>query len=179
MSRKVQQFTKNVPYPQNVHNFTVLIPDLLENGVDLNLIVESSSFPSYKFRTITLWTHGEPVEYPGLPDGTRTWSVSVPENDKGSVYEIIRSLYKELYNEQTGTLYTPKYRDVQVFARDTQDNIVFHCILHGAWFEGRDIVNLTNSDPTQVWKWPLSFHFHWIENPESAGLEGSTDPFSA
>lgn len=177
MSRKVQRFAKVITTPLNVHNFMVNIPGLGDQGEDLNLIVESSTFPTYKMRVVTLYTQGEAVDYPALPETQREWKTTVPESDGAFVHKIIKKLLKEIYDEKTGFLYTPKYRDVQVFARNLKDEVVFKCILHGVWFKGPDLINLANQDPTQVWKWPLNFQFSWIENPDSEVQQGSASPY--
>jgi len=175
MSRKVAEFASVITTPLNVHNFLVSIPGLSDEA--LNWVVESSQFPTYKFREVVLWAHGEQVKYPGLPEGATDWPFTVPESDSGRLYNILVDLYKEIYDEKSGTMKTPKYRDIQVMARDLQDNIVFHVILHGAWFKGIDPVTLAATDPSQVWKWPASFTFSWIENIKGNNA-GNKNPFA-
>lgn len=159
MSVKVQAFANIITNPLNIHNFLVKIDD-----VDLDLIVQSTVFPSESLRTITLYVHGEPVRYPTLPENSGSWSVRVPENDNGIVKQTFEKLKSSMWNQKTGVFTPKKWKNVQIFARDLADNIVFSVILHGVWLKGRNDVNLANDNPANNWNWDYQFVYNWIED---------------
>jgi len=173
MSRKAEQFASIITNPLNTHNFMCSIP-----GVDdsISMIIESTTFPTEKFRVITLWFQGEPIHYPGLPENDHTWKFSIPESDNGSIAKIFQDIKNEFWDQKTGILTPGSFKDVEVRARDLNGDIVFHVILHGAWLRGRDAVPLTNRDPQQNWKWDYEWVYTWIED-KLASVEGSSNPF--
>lgn len=170
MSVKVQTFANIITNPLNVHNFYVVIPD-----ADLAEIVRSTSFPGEQLREVTLYSHGESVVYPTLPENSGTWSFSIPESDDGKVRRQFEALKSRLYNQKTGALNVDTWYDVQVMARDLNDNPVFGVILHGCWIRGRGDVSLDASNPTNNWNWDYQFRYQWREDMDFENT-GSTAP---
>lgn len=162
----------------NTHNFVVRIPDI---NLDVDLLVESTQYPSEQLQEVVLHTQGEEVRYPTIPSNQHTWSVKVPESDSGVVRNTLEQLKTSMYNQKTG-LFTPSlWKNVHVFARDLADQPRWHVILHGVWMKGHDQVDLNNDQPTQAWKWQYQFIYQWLEeasdNTEdwSNPMSGSTD----
>lgn len=162
----------------NTHNFVVRIPGI---GLDVDMLVESTTYPSEQLQVVTLYTQGERIDYPTIPTNDHAWAITVPESDSGIVRRTLEGLKSEMYNQKTG-LFTPSlWKNVHVFARDLQDQPRWHGILHGTWLEGHQNVNLNATQPTSPWKWDYRFHYQWIEevtdktddwnNP----MSGSTD----
>lgn len=159
MSRKVQRFTQIITNPLNIHNFRVTIP-----MIDFDILVSSTTFPSERLRTVQLFTFGEAVRYPTIPENSGAWQVRMPEDDSGKVHRDFLALKAQMYNQQTGLLVPQLWDDVLVHARDLADNIVFSTVLHGVWFQGRNDVTIDNSNPATNWNWDYQFVFQWIED---------------
>lgn len=159
MSTKVQTFANIITQPLNTHNFHVSIPE-----INYDVLVESTTFPSRKLQSVTLWFQGEPIKYPTLPGETQEWTVTLPESENGVVRKDFESLLAKTYDQKSGLLHTKKWKNIVVTARDLEDNVVFSSILHGAWIAGRSDVNLSSQAVTEPWKWQYSFIYQWIED---------------
>lgn len=159
MSLKVKTFTSIITNPLNIHNFVVDIP-----GFDYSMLVASTVFPSEKLREVILHYQGEEIHYPTIPNNTHHWDVRLPENDDGKVRTALETIKARYYSQTAGTFTPQTWLNVPVYARDLNNNEVFHTILHGAWLQGRDDVQLDNSDPSKNWNWQYRFVFQWIED---------------
>lgn len=163
MSRKVTAFAAVITNPLNIHNFVCTIPGLPNQKA---MIIESTTFPTEKFREIKLWFQGEPVIYPTLPETDNKWRFKIPEADSATISRDLQAIKKAMYNQKTGILIPGKFQDIEVTARDLAGNHVFSVILHGAWLKGRDAVNLANNNPSESWKWDYEWVYDWIEDKE-------------
>ena len=163
MSRKVQRFTSYITTPLNVHNFVVNIP-----GFANSILVESTTFPSDTLREMKLWFQGEEIRYPTIAENTGKWEVKIPESDRGNIRSELQRFRNSIYDQRTGLVIPSAWKSVTVTARDLQDREVLSVILHGCWLRGRSEVSLSNSDPTQHWKWDYQFTFQWIEDVSAA-----------
>ncbi len=170
MSRKVQSFASIITQPLNTYNFKVVIPE-----IDFAEIIQSTNFPSEKLRVITLWTNGEPVRYPALPENSGEWAIKIPESDDGKIRSAFENLKRKMYNQQTGMLIPSIWKNVQIFARDMADNVVFSSVLHGCWLRGRNDVVLDSTNPTANWAWDYVFTYQWIEDIDGNN-KGSIKP---
>lgn len=159
MSTKVTRFTQVITNPLNVHNFEVKIP-----GFDYEIVVQSTRFPSEKLRTVVLYTYGEEVRYPTLPQNSGEWPIAVPDNDDGLIRESLDSFKADMYDQKSGTLSPQEWIDITVRARDLENNEVFKTTLKGAWLIGREDVQLSNNDPSKAWNWDYLFKYQWIDD---------------
>lgn len=161
MSRKINAFHSVINNPLNMHNFEVQIP-----GFNYAIVVQSTQFPSEKMRTVVLYTYGEEVRYPTLPQNDGNWPIQVPDSDTGVIRESLDSLKAEMYDQTSGLLTPPDMYDIEVRARDLENTVIFKTIMHMAWIEGRDSVNLANNDPTKPWMWDYRFRYNWLEDKD-------------
>lgn len=159
MSNKVQVLANIVAQPLNTYNFRIDIPE-----INYSVLVESTTFPSQKLREVVLYFQGEAVKYPTLPDTPSPWQVTLPESDKGVVRNDFESLISSYYDQRTGLMKYKKWSNITVTACDMADNVVFVCVLHGAWCAGRESVNLSAQSVGDAWKWNYEFHYQWIED---------------
>lgn len=161
MSLKVNEFAEIITQPLNTYNFVVQIP-----GVDLDLVVSSTTFPSEKLGEVVLHYQGEAVYYPTIPKNGGNWKVSVPESDKGVVKKSFDALKQSVWNQKTGSLNpTSMKRDIKVIARDMANNIIFEVVLHKAFILGREMSGtLDNSRNDGTWSWEYEFKYTWIED---------------
>lgn len=159
MSLKANQFVKVIQQPLNTYNFVVDIPDIA-----YGLLVSSTTFPSEKLQTVSLYFQGEEIAYPCLPKNGGSWKVSVPESDSGAVKKVFDTMKQSMFSQKTGFLTPKRWKDITVTARDQSNNLVFSVILHGAYCVGREGQNLDNSQNTSAWKWEYEFHYTWIED---------------
>lgn len=170
MSLKVNSFVKIIQQPLNTYNFTVDIPD-----VDYSLLVSSTTFPSEKLQTMSLYFQGEEIAYPTLPKNGGSWKVRVPESDSGAVKKVFDELKRSMFNQKSGVL-TPKvWKSITVSARDQANNLVFQVVLHGAYCLGREGQDLDNSANTKTWQWEYEFRYQWIEDIDLSN-QGSQNP---
>lgn len=174
MSRKAARFAAVITNPLNVHNFQCFIPGLED---EKTMIIESTSFPTEKFRTLTLWFQGEPIHYPGLPENDHTWKFKLPEGDNAITARSFQNIKDDMYTQKTGILIPSKFKSVEIRSRDLSGNIVFYVILHGSWLRGRDPVGMVNNNPAESWKWDYEWVYDWIEDKIN-DLEGSDNPYT-
>lgn len=161
MSRKVEQFRTQIANPQNIHNFELVIPGIDEYAIT----VQSTSFPSEKTRKTTLAVAGETVSYPTVPNNSHSWQITIPENDDGKAYQLCEGLRQLYWNQSTGALTvtgTSPFNDIEVRARDLNENINFRTVLKNAWCLGRNDVSLDQSTPETNWKWQYEFCFDYL-----------------
>lgn len=163
MSIKVQNFAKIITNPLNVHNFVVKIEGVV---LGFDLLVRSTTFPSEEKRVVVLHVAGEEVRYPTIPKNNGSWAFQIPENDDGKIYQIFKNLSDEIYDQKTGQIKSTSLKDIEIFARDLQDNVVFSTVLKGAWIQSRGEVALSNQDPAQNWNWDFKFVYQWIQDNE-------------
>lgn len=173
MSRKATAFAAVITNPLNIHNFQCYIPGVAD---EKTMIIESTNFPTEKFRMIRLWFQGEEVLYPGLPENDHSWKFRIPESDSVVVARVFKEIKDSMYNQKTGILSPTRFKDVEVRARDLNGNIVFSVVLHGAWLRGREAVQLTNNEPANSWKWDYEWIYDWIEDKISE-VPGSINPY--
>ncbi len=159
MSLKANRFTQIIQQPLNVYNFVVDIPDVAEG-----LLVSSTTFPSEKLQTFSLYFQGEEIQYPCSPKNGGSWKIRVPESDSGAVKKVFDTFKRSMWNQKTGWLTPKKWKDITVTARDQSDNLVFSVVLHGAYCIGREGQDLDNSKNTTTWQWEYEFHYTWIED---------------
>lgn len=160
MSLKIDEFASIVAQPLNTYNFVVDIP-----GVGLDMLVESTTFPSEALQKVSLWYHGEEISYPTLPKFGGEWKVTVPESDTGITKRAFDALKNNSWSQKLGILKPKdKYFDCTVYARDMEDKIIFKVVLHRCFIMGRDGQDLNNSKADGVWKWNYVFHYSWIED---------------
>lgn len=171
MSRKVNTFAAVVTQPLNIHNFVVTIPE----ADNTSLIVESTAFPAEQLQEMILHFQGEEIHYPTIPKNSHAWNVKVPEADSGVIRRELEALKQKIYDQLSGIVTPQVWSNVNVYARDLAGNLVFHVILHGVWIVGRNDVQLSNTDPSQSWKWDYQFRFQWIEDADD-GNTGTPDP---
>lgn len=161
MSRKVQQFANVITQPLNIYNFDISIP-----AINFSSVVQASTFPSEKLQIMTLFTHGEQVQYPSIPKNGGQWQVTLPESDSGIIRREFEAIKSNMWNQKTGLLTPPKWYDISVIARDLADNPVFSGVLHGCWIMGRNDVNLNAQDVQTSWKWDYMFIYQWLEDKD-------------
>jgi len=159
MSRKIQNFINIITTPLNIHNFEVSIP-----GFDYPFIVQSTTFPTETMRTVVLYTFGEEVRYPTIPQNSGNWRIQVPDNDNGDIREALDAFKNRRWDQLSGIMdgSSIDWDDIVVKARDLNNQVVFQSTLVGAWLQGREEVQLNNSDPTQAWKWDYTFRYQYI-----------------
>lgn len=171
MSRKVQQFANVITQPLNIYNFAIEIP-----SIQFSNIVQSTTFPSEKLRIMTLYTHGEKVQYPSIPENGGQWTIKIPENDSGLIRREFEALKSRCWNQMTGLLTPPKWFNISVSSRDLADNLVFSAVLHGCWIMGRNDVSLSNQDVSTSWAWDYVFMYQWLEDKDHNN-QGTPNPF--
>lgn len=173
MSRKAAQLAAIITNPLNVHNFVCIIEGF---STEKALIIESTTFPTEKFREITLWIQGEKVIFPTLPESENRWKFKIPESDSVTVHRDLTAIKGSMYNQKTGRFTPTRFKSIEVIARDLADNNLFSVRMHGAWLKGRDSASLANNNPSESWKWDYEWVYDWIEDiiqPEIA----TTNPY--
>lgn len=175
MSLKANKFATTITNPMNIYNFQINIPGVTE---EIALCVQSTSFPSRgKTRNVDLYVQGEKVTYPTLPENGGTWSFKIPDSDSGIVRQTLKALFDEQYNEKEGTFHPHIWKDIDVFALDQPGNTCHHVILHGAWIQSLDNVNLDASNPGTAWQDNYTFVYNYVENVEVGVAPGAIYPF--
>ena len=169
MSIKVAAFAKIITQPLNLYNFNITfdysVGTDVKNDLDrIMLVVQSTSFPSEKLRKIELYSYGEVVRYPTLPENEGSWKIKIPENDNGDIRSILDSLKTKIYDQKSGALTPPNKTTITVTSKDMADGEVFSVDLHGCWIQGRDSVELSSNNVTDSWNWDYNFVFDWIED---------------
>lgn len=159
MSIRAVEFARVITNPLNIYNFEVKIP-----GFDYAMIVESTTFPAEQSREMKLTRQGEDIYYRAKPVVGGKWNVKVPENDDGKVRYSMEKLIRDAWEQKSGALRPEKWLDIDIFARDQADNIVFHSVLHGCWLQQRNSVSLNTADVTSNWAWDFQFVYCWIED---------------
>lgn len=158
MSRKVNQFASYLTQPLNVYNFQIRITSPTDKVDETVLMVVSSTkFPSEKMRKMEKYYQGEKITFAAKPDSSGTWTITVPEGDKGQTRRELDRLKNKQYDQKTGMLTPTPWYDIEVFHRDLQDNIVFSVVLHGCWLLGRDGIDLKTQDVTSSVDWNYEF----------------------
>ena len=163
MSRKTSAFAKIITQPLNLYNFVVEIigqPTINEKL----LVVQSTSFPTEKMREIELWANGEKVRYPGIPENDGNWKIKIPENDDGSIRELLDKYKASMFDQKTGILTPPLRYDISVTSRDLNNKPIFQVILKECWLKGRESVELSAGEVTGTWNWDYTFVYNWIED---------------
>lgn len=175
MSLKAATFATTITNPMNTYNFQIVIPGVADN---ITLCVQSTSFPARgKTRNVDLYVQGEKVSYPTLPENGGTWSFKIPDSDSGITRQTFKALLDEQYNEVTGEFFPHKWKNIDVFALDQPGNSVHHVILHGAWIQGQDNINLDASNPGTAWQDTYTFYYNYVENVGVGEGPGSIYPF--
>ena len=141
MSNKTQAFLSVLGNPQNTHNFQVTVPQL--SGIEI--LVSSTSFPTEKLRTITMYFQGEPVRFPTIPENEGIWNCGIPESESAKVFGRFMQHRGLIYNQRTGSFLPPVRQVIRVAARDLADNECFAVKMHGAFFIQRNAVDLENN----------------------------------
>jgi hypothetical protein len=177
MSQKIQRFTSFITQPLNTHNFEVVIPAADGGNIEESIVVESTTFPTEKFREVSLWFQGEQIRYPGIPENGGSWKVTIPEADSGIIRRKFDALKNRFWNQKTGILNTDYlWESVPVFARDLKNNVVFSVTLKGVWLKGREAVQLSASSPDTSWKWDYEFVYQWIEDKDGKNEKTPSPP---
>lgn len=161
MSRKVDSFASIITNPLPLHTFIVNIPDF-----QFNAVVESAGLPQDSFREVRLYTQGEVVIYPTIPDSKHEWAIKIPDNDDGKINKEFLRIRNKVYDQKAGMFKLSTWFDVEVFVRDLANKPVLSTVLHGAWLKGRNDVSLANNDPTQAFKWDWLFTYQWLEDKQ-------------
>jgi len=177
MSRKVNTFASFITQPLNVYNFEIRITSPTDKVDETVLmVVESTKFPSEKMRTMEKNFQGEKITYAAKPDSSGTWTITVPEGDKGQTRKELDRLKNKMYDQKSGSVIPTIWYDVEVFHRDLQDNIVFSVVLHGCWLKGRDAIDLKTNDVSSSVSWNYEFQYQWIEDKLNNN-PGTPNPF--
>ena len=173
MSQKIQAFTQIITTPQNTHNFTLsfeqsgpLLPQtLLDEFNAISMIVQSTSMPSDAMRTTTLYTHGEEIRWPAVPQNSGQWGFNIPESDTGEIGAIIQRIRAELWDPRTGAMSASalQWFDIKVTANDLNTEANFSTLLHGCWIMGRGEVQLSQQGAETNWKWDYTVRYQWLE----------------
>lgn len=161
MSRRVEAFRQHIANPLNIVNFELVVPGL----DDYAITVQSTSYPSESARVVTLYTRGEDVQYPTVPNNSHTWSISIPESDTGEARRRMEALRAKYWNQTTGTINVGLNNPFDIYivrARDLNDNIVFSIQLVNAWVQGRGDVALSRQNPETNWAWEYQIRFDYI-----------------
>lgn len=177
MSRKVNTFASFITQPLNVYNFQIRITSPVDKVDEAVLmVVQSAKFPSEKMRTMEKNFQGEKITYPAKPANGGTWTITVPEGDKGQTRRELDRLKNRMYDQKTGTLIPNFWYDIEVFHRDLQDNIVFSVVLHGCWSIGRGDFDLKTDDVSSSVNWSYDFQYQWLEDKLNNN-PGTPNPF--
>lgn len=161
MSRRVEAFRQHIANPLNIVNFELVVPGL----DDYAITVQSTSYPSESARVVTLYTRGEDVQYPTVPNNSHTWSISIPESDMGEARRRMEALRAKYWNQTTGAINVGLNNPFDTYivrARDLNDNIVFSVQLVNAWVQGRGDVALSRQNPETNWAWEYQIRFDYI-----------------
>lgn len=165
MSQKVNTFREAIAQPLNTHNFRIDIPEL----GDFSATVQSTAFPSEQTRVVNLHVSGEQIQYPTTPDTSHTWSIRIPENEKGETGKILEGMRKKYWNQKSGIM-TPigsgMYHNIRVTALDLNGKDVKSTVMHFAWVLGRSDVPLDQSAVTTPWQWDYQFRFDYLVDDE-------------
>lgn len=162
MSQKVAKMRAAIANPLNTHNFLVNIPEF----GDYNFTVQASSLPGQDGRSVKLYIAGEEVAWPTVPSYKHTWTVTVPENDDGTVNKLIRQLRAKYWNEKTGKMEVNQFNPfdtIGITMRDLNDNPVFSEYLRNAWLEGWGDVTLNANTPETSTSFDLTFHYDYVD----------------
>jgi hypothetical protein len=165
MSRKVNLFRAALGNPLTTHNFLVSCKSLL--GTEVPMLVQSTSFPSERIREIVLYYLGERVKYPTIPENSGHWPCTVVDNELGTVFKQTIKAKGLLWEQESGLvkgLQGGLGADMDVTMRTVNDEEVFSVVMHGCFFLGKDDVSLANNDPTNPFKWNLTFAYDWISD---------------
>lgn len=159
MSQKVQTFASIITRPLNLHNFLVKIPKF-----DYSIVIQSTTFPTEEFRMVKLYTQGEEVRYPTIPQNNGEWAIKVPENDDGKIWNQFRTMKNSVYDQVSGLMNPQAWFPIEIYARDLANRPIFLSILHGCWIKGKNDVSLDASNPQNSWQWDFKFVYQWIED---------------
>lgn len=148
-----------MPSPLATHKFIIVWPNILAERV--MVIAEATTYPQIKMGSVSIPCYGDHIKVPsGVPESDHTWKVRVSEDFLGSVKECIlkfNTTVKDMVQfstPQTVTVMIPNQLDVPLAGFQ----------LYDCWLAGRDSVNLDQSNPTNVFKWNLEFHFSSVKD---------------
>lgn len=162
MSIKISTFTNVISNPMNTHNFALDIPGF----EDYAITVQSTTFPSEQFRTTVLYMDGEEVRYPTIPQNSGTWGFNVPETDDGSIGAALNAIKAQMWNQKSGA-FTPDislWRDITVTCRDLNSVESFCVVLHGAWLQGHNDIQLNKQSVETNFRYDWVVRYQWLED---------------
>lgn len=186
MSIKATKFQELLGNPMNTFNFMVVITDPSDNLNKVQILVNSTTFPSEELQEFTCHFMGERVKFPSIPTNNGVWNCSVVEAEAAKVFDAFVGHYSKVYNQKTGQLSHISMYDkftVDIYGcglngdisegGDNQKKVGVR--LHGAFLKGKGDVQLDNSNATGVWMWNFAFSYDWIEDiqPDNRGTRKS------
>ncbi len=100
MSIKTNTFRQMLGRPLNTHNFFISIPTMS----DVELLVSSTTFPTEKLGSKTLFYQGEAINFPTMPQRGGDWSCTLSEGEYAKVYRSASLEYKTNFLQDLGVL---------------------------------------------------------------------------
>lgn len=164
MSRKVDQFKESFGSPLTVNNFEIDIPNM---SGSIDVFAQSATFPGTKLRITELNYWGEKVGFPAIPDYSRRWRVTIPENLNGKTYESIKKAMNLWYEQYTGLLLLPTSLGQTINVRMIHPYTgkeIFNAKLHNAFIIGYDDITLNAAGATETMMFNVEFYYDWVQN---------------
>lgn len=186
MSIKATQFQQLLGNPMNTFNFMVVISDPAGKLDKVQILVNSTTFPSETLQEFTCHFMGERVKFPSIPTNDGNWSCQLVESEAAKVFDAYVDHYSKVYNQATGQLsHISMYDkfDIDIYGcglngdisagGDNQKKVGVR--LHGCFLKGKGSVQLDNANATGVWHWQFDISYDWLEDiqPEGRGTRKS------
>lgn len=164
MSIKTQIFRTAVQHPLTAKDVMILIPQIPMTTIT----VQSTTFPTEKFKSCIIKRRGQDVELPTKMQVDGDWSFSVPDDIFTSMrYNLLKVMYKrKLFDvyQILGSLdiNTNSLSSLLNALGNASSVLLTAQVLNECWIRQIAPIEFSSSDPTRPVTWQVTIHYNYI-----------------